>query len=394
MIKKSLLAAILLLVSIPFGVAAHNFIDVIILLLLIGLSKQDGLRLRSLQCVIWLPLVLTIWTMISTVLNTANQEQNVSHYLFGYLPLTLMPLLAMRYLSIKPEQLSVLKKTAVVVSVLWALACVSQSFLGWSLKNPQGGIDFRPFGFYSHPLTLAYAALCIWPFAIKFVSLEQNRWSWSFVISIAAILIVTQSRACQGIALLVLVWNLYVQVKGRVRLGLLCALALSITLITVTNNPISNRFGALVSENNPDRFSEYPVDRMAFWHAHWEIIKERPVLGHGMHLNGSYRTPYYEKLGLHDFVKKYEAHNQFIQITANSGAIGLLIYLAWLIALWQLSRSLNTSARQPLQQMLIAFAIGSLFQNAYGDSEVRHFIMCTIVFCLLTLKHQRKTGQA
>ena len=54
------------------------------------------------------------------------------------------------------------------------------------------------------------------------------------------------------------------------------------------------------------------------------MIKDRPIL-HGMHLNKEYREPYYIKLGLKDFIRKYEAHNQYIQTAANSGIPGLLI---------------------------------------------------------------------
>ena len=392
--RKNLLILPLLLFSIPFGVAAHNFIAVIVLLIMASSPSLTERKFsKEFGAVILLPMALCLWTMLSTAINGQNPEDKISHYLFGYLPISLLPFMAFRHLKNPAEQCKKLVTLTCVFSCLWALVVLSQSIWGWSLKNMQGGVDFRPFGFYSHPLTLAYAALVAWPWALnRLLSHKQDVRSWLLTAAIGSILYFTHSRSCQAIALVILTWNLFVQLKGRQRALVLLLLAASVVTVAVTDNHVSHRFKVLISSENPDRFSEYPDDRVAFWHAHWEMVKERPLLGHGMHLNQAYREPFYKYIGLEDFVKKYEAHNQYLQVASNAGFIGLAIYLIWLVSLWLYSKTLNQFIARPFQQMLVAFCLGSLFQNAYYDSEVRHILMCIIIFTLIAQRTQEDQG--
>ena len=84
------------------------------------------------------------------------------------------------------------------------------------------------------------------------------------VLAVALILVVTQSRACQAIALLALAWNIVFNIKGKQRLVLLLITALAVGTVAGTDNTISRRFKALTAEENPDRFSDYPDDRLHF----------------------------------------------------------------------------------------------------------------------------------
>jgi len=173
--------------------------------------------------------------------------------------------------------------------------------------------------------------------------------------------------------------------SGRIRLLLLFGTLASGTLMMATDNPMSHRFSVLFSEQNPDQFSSYPDDRLAFWHAHAEMIKDRPILGHGVHLNHEYRKPYYERIGLADFPKKYEAHNQFIQAWTEGGLLALFCFIGWLLslALW-IKRDMSAPLfkRMALQTLLV-FVIGGLTQNAFFDSEVRTVLMVGILLLLI-----------
>ena len=113
-----------------------------------------------------------------------------------------------------------------------------------------------------------------------------------------------------------------------------------------------------------------------------------------MHLRLPYREPFYDALGLQDFIKKYEAHNQYIQIWANSGAIGLMIYLFWLLKLWRFGRFLDPLWRHGWKGLLIAFMLGSIVQNAYSDSEVRHLLMIAIIFAGIISRKEQSESKA
>ena len=178
-------------------------------------------------------------------------------------------------------------------------------------------------------------------------------------------------------------WNLWQRLGGKQRWLALALALLTLTTIATTENRISHRIAATFASDSPDRFSDYPDDRLAFWHAHWLMVTERPWLGHGINLNTAYRTPYYEKLNLSDFPRKYSAHNQWLQLLADGGMIGLLFFCAWAAGLlWQLrSRFLDPDFRAIVRQSLAILAIASLTQNAFYDSEVRYLL--TLILCLL-----------
>ena len=337
------------------------------------------------------PLVLTVLALLSTALNPKNQSQDYLGYFLGYLPLSVLPFLAGQSIKWQQPWTKLLFRWASIAFFIWGGIVASQFIWGWSLRNPSGGVDFRPFGFYSHPLTLAYVSLLLWP--IQLARLAQDlrlTSSWLGLVGLLVILITTQSRACQAVALLITTVFLFLKLKGRGRIISFFALTAFVLGIALTSNPVSDRFALLLNPENPDRFSDYPDDRVAFWHAHWEMIKERPVLGHGIHLNHRYRIPYYESIGLEDFVRQYEAHNQLIQITANAGVFGLFLFLCWIYCLLKLSREIDPEYRLGWVLCILGFVLAGLVQNAYSDGEVRHTLTVLLCISMVALKKQVK----
>ena len=125
----------------------------------------------------------------------------------------------------------------------------------------------------------------------------------------------------------------------------------------------------------PRNSERYIDDRFAFWDVHWLMIKERPLLGHGAKLDKPYRLPYYEKMDLTAFPKKYEAHNLWIQITSNGGLIGLFLFGSWwlwyLVQVVRINGSQHRFAKGLMLSTWMAFAMGGILQNSFQDSEVR-----------------------
>lgn len=381
--KSSLsLPVSIMLVSIPFGVAAQTAAaSMSYLLWSFQNRKSTSTTLSPIQSlVIALPFILSTWTVITTYLNTNRTNAVDFGYIAGFLSCSLLPWIALR----KPLRLNSIEQISSLGKAFWATVAVSQFILGWSLQNLTDGIHHRPMGFYSHPLTLAYGILLLWPWVVHQVfDKPRNKNYWISFCSVAIILILTVSRACLGLAALVLLYNIWKKLSGKVRqIATLTTLA-AIVLTLATPNPVSSRFHEIWSADNPNRFSSYPDDRIAFWYAHLHMIQERPVLGHGSHLNLAYRSPYYDKIGLNDFIKKYEAHNQYLQIWADAGIIGLAIFLLWLLMLWRLSDSWSEKIKSPYRQALVCFMLSNLVQNAYYDSEVRHIL--TVMICITLL---------
>ncbi|MFW7381889.1 MAG: O-antigen ligase family protein [Oligoflexus sp.] len=392
-LEKLLLFCLLL---IPFGTAVHNAvlgIFVISAIVLIARRRQPAPKL-SLQDT-W-PLVaaflMIIWTIITAHLNPKNQFQAYLPYIAGYAPLFLLPYLC-RWSAINAKKVfSYFERLIPTMMGLWFLVSASQSIWGWSMMRAMGEWqNFRPHGFYSHPLSLAYAALLFWPYSLwRLMKNHRSPAAWLLAASNFGIIFLTNSRTCLAVAALAVFWVILRSLRGR-HLVIAGALAfVSLLTISLTDNPVSRKMILTMQAQDPDRFSHYPDDRLAFWDAHREMIIERPLLGHGAHLDTAYRTPYYEQLGLADFNKKYNAHNQFIQVMANGGVIGLASFASIFAGLFYLlgSRIKDPFHRAWMGLSLFVFLLASITQNAFDDAVVRYSLVMIVcwLYSLLPIK--------
>jgi O-antigen ligase len=100
----------------------------------------------------------------------------------------------------------------------------------------------------------------------------------------------------------------------------------------------------------------------------FEAIKEKPIFGHGLgdvtqvalscYLDKGYTEPYQDQ---------YNFHNEFLEITASSGIIGLLIFLVLLgILLWKALRARNIIGVAFLLLFVIACQTESLLDRNKG----------------------------
>ncbi len=375
---------------IPFGTALQSLLLAVLLISFLSSWQRQGettvpshrslVKRTSFVFLLWI-----LWSGVATWLNPRNPSQNWPQFAMGYLALALLPLLS-AYRPVNKEQVCrKLNHLAPWVLGIWALLATSQSLWGWSLLREIGhASNFRPHGFYSHPLTLAYVALLTFPFAlIRWLSQPRSLSHAITLLASTTLLLLTNSRTCMLVAFLFVLWNVWQQLKGRTRLAAILLTTIAVGLVAVTDNPVSQRMAATFAADSPDRFSDYPDDRLAFWHAHALMIAERPITGHGIDLNTAYRTPYYERLGLEDFPRKYSAHNQWLQFIANGGAIGTTLICIWLLMiLRQINQAiLEDQDKAILRQSLAILLIASLSQNAFYDSEVRYGL--ALILCIL-----------
>ena len=202
--------------------------------------------------------------MLSTALNPNNPEDNIPGYLLGYLPIFLLPWIVIpRLKDLNEIQKQGLAKWATVVFSIWAVVVATQYIWGWSLQHPGGGVDYRPKGFFSHPLTLAYTALLLWPILLnRLLNNIKDKYTWIMSLAIFTILILVQSRASQAIAYLIAIAMVFRRLSGPARWKVAIAFVVGTGAVFATNNPVSRGFEALFSYS--DRFSTYPDDRLAF----------------------------------------------------------------------------------------------------------------------------------
>ncbi len=388
----------LLIITFPLSIAAQTIASTLVLLVLtwfVFRNRASGyirerleFLIRDFKLPLLLGFLLLAWLIVTSLINEKNPESAPFHFFVGSLPWLLLPAMVFfAYGSLTEESWGRLEKLGRYVVIVWALLALSQFIFGWQLDNFTITSDVpRPRGLYPHPLTLAYAALFIWPLAVSMVFYFPSKWSsWAWFLSGGVIIVLTQSRTVQAVALLILSWRLFLTWKGRTRVVVTLSAIGFLVAVMATDNFVSEKFRKTFSSEGVDRFSSYPDDRLAFWHVHALMISEKPILGHGVDLNTKYREPYYAALGLQDFPKKYEAHNMFLQIAAEGGLVGLGLFLGWLG--WHFRRGFlvesSRFARETAIQTLVAFTLGGLTQNVFQDYEVR--VGLTLFLVLLWL---------
>lgn len=132
-------------------------------------------------------------------------------------------------------------------------------------------------------------------------------------------------------SLLALIIHIYIVVKkaNNRRLTYLISI-LSICLLTLlftTKNPIQERFKGMIGsfQGKEDKFSKSTSIRMHVWNAGFDLISESPFLGYGIgDANKELVNKYENSIKLK---RQYNAHNQYIQTTLETGLLGLIALL-------------------------------------------------------------------
>ena len=394
-------ALTLLLAVLPLAVAGQNIAILVAGLLLIVHASGNG-RLgavfsnQSNRIHLVLFALYGFTCLFSTWLNP-NSLENPFVACGGFLGIWLLPALINTGVEGNTKILRVFfertMKWLPYFFLIWGLVAISQMIFSWKLSGSTIADTFpRAQGFYSHPLTLAYVGLVLFPFVtVAFLRHPKQRSSVLMFAGILLLLIASKSRSAQAVAFLVLLCNVWLMLRGRTRLVGVALLFVAVVGTLATKNPVSSRFHQMVE--NPDASGQLLDDRIVFWEVHWQMFKERPVLGHGENLGTAYRTQYYNALGYQDFFRKYEAHNLLLQILVNAGLIGFTFFAFWLgWVIWVLFRSRNSELGQAPLQSVLALLLGGMTQNAFQDSEVRYAFILVVVTAVVFSDQLRKNN--
>ena len=393
---------ILLICILPLGVAGQNIGSGVIGLMLLALiwvqrhqlPLAEAWRLHKVYLLTVAAYMMS--QVVATRFNAGNPDPSSLQYLNGHIIWAIIP--AAVYLGqprLTPRDWNWLLWTLAAIALILGGMATSQAIWGWKLQQAHVVWGFpRAQGLYSHPMSFGYVCLLFVPLACLLI----QRWPrhpavWLLAVSIVAAILASRSRMVEAVSTLVVFFNIWTSTRGRLRVQILGAATLITGLILVTPNPVGERFrGMLV---RADVHGDYADDREAFWQVNWQMVLERPLLGHGEGLTTKYRIPYYVAQGLGDFPRLYEAHNMFLQAAVNGGLLGLGILLAWFgnlfLAAWR-ARQAGLYAGRVMLQTLTAFCLAGLTQNAFQDSAVRYVLTLAVTAFWLALQPLTSLG--
>jgi O-antigen ligase len=254
------------------------------------------------------------------------------------------------------------RRPSVVRQSLAVVACSSVFVLIEGLSQERLGrgmwrgyrLDFfdRMTGPYENPIDLATYLMVVIPLllasSLRQRSLLRRVGLWALLAGLIVGLAKTMALGAWlglgvGVICVVCVGNRTIRRSGLIMLGVaVVACGLLLRYPDVLNKTLSlsevkvARAGAV----SPEPFSSIGnVDRLAMWQAALRMIRDRPILGHGLNTFmanyltywvGGERQPRY-------------AHNCYLQVAAETGIVGLVLFV---IVLWQLFSRLMTQLRR------------------------------------------------
>jgi len=223
-----------------------------------------------------------------------------------------------------------------------------------------------------------YLALAF-PLALVFFMLEKNNRKTKYLLFFVVIIFYTCLMICQSrgvwvsiILTIITAFLLYyfydlkffknIFFKNRKWLKILLFTFLVITIVYSTKNPI-NQSAFTVSQRAMSVFNKQDVSinkRVLIWNSTLEMIKDNPFFGIGI---GNYKLQYlnYQADILNsnpEYIKYFshpgEAHNDYLQMAAEMGLTGLLIYLLFVfLLLWKSIKYIKSSVSSDKQKILL-----------------------------------------
>jgi O-antigen ligase len=241
---------------------------------------------------------------------------------------------------------------------------------------------FRARGFFSIYMTLGGSLLIGLSLILAPIALGPRSWRRPSLVTggLAAVaLALTYVRsAWLGLGMAVLV------LAGLTRrYALLVVLLAATVLALVVSSSLQTRLLSITDRTDPSA-----TERMYFWAAGWHMVRDAPLLGLGpggvKRHYPEYRDPAARRPGTGHL------HNNFIQIAAERGLLGLAAWLGIWLAFFARAGRIYAAlpAARAEDRALVAgslaavagFLVAGLFEYSFGDSEVIGLLWVVMAF--------------
>jgi hypothetical protein len=251
-----------------------------------------------------------------------------------------------------------------------------RSELNWFCLRPDGQMQLRAFGTFECVLCFSSYLGLVMAFAsyifIHVSSVKQKIVNGCAILLLFIVLILTYSRSAYLAMIIVTFMNVVmVTIKRQARweiIKIIAAGCILLAVLTVLITPVHEEILSRVTAT-----SDAARVRNFYWRQGLAIIKARPAMGVGLANYGEGINKYVNLSGW----AKRSSHNQYIQLGAEIGLIGLSIYMAigiyslyYSLKLFQISKDFSISLlSMGFLGMWVWIGFQSMFYEPIGDAK-------------------------
>jgi O-antigen ligase len=278
-----------------------------------------------------------------------------------YAPFALLIFLAAQVAITTPEAWRRLAMVFGVVVALLSLDGAYQAISGTSMLTGQLPFALRVRGSVPHPNDIALVPLLV-PFVLSVV-VERRGKALSVMAALClplAMVTLAGSRsrnAWLGLAVAVVVWMF---AAHRRRLGLMVLLSGAVLFglgLAFDLGGLRERMASLLTLQRGGR--------LGVWLVAWEMFKEAPILGQGVHVFDDFYPAYLERVSLPDGYQPEVAyipwaHSIYLELLAERGLVGFLAFGALIAAMVRRTVGAVRGAVSEPQRLYAAALAGSL----------------------------------
>jgi O-antigen ligase len=345
-----------------------QFTGLTFLLLIFSLiQKKIHFKINFGFCLLFVLFICYSFVTLVISSNDADGFFRLSQYLlFFYLTLTLLQLE-------NPDKLfNTLARTTVFISILVSIPAIFQLaelIYDQNLTIPQSTYKIK--SIFPHRNLFSHFSLLILPFSIYLFFEDKKIWRYASLtsISLGLFLIVILSNRTSWlslIAILIFLLAIFLIKRNVFAFGnknnwLIAVLIVFIIVFALLFQLKFSENSSLKSHslNSLDYNQGSTKDRLELWKRTILLIKEKPLIGHGI---GSWKINMlkYGNEGLvseNNITFYQRPHNDFLWVAAEQGIIGLILYTGSLIiVLFQLINSIRFCDKRLFLNQLIVFA--------------------------------------
>lgn len=358
-----------------------DFLVVVTALTLAYKNGEFGVLLKKIKDwkYLWVAWILAL--IISVSINSLWSNSSVVRYVLEYRWIFSLASLAYLFTKIESEKF-IIKYLAPLYIFLNAIAIFIHLYID---SDRAGGIYDQVMSF-SHNIA---------PSCVFFILYLATNWKGSsvknriiFFVASATSLYLTYATLTRGVwigtAFAILV-ALFIY-KRKLFFVSLAFASLAFASVFYLNPEVKNRFSfAKESETSSSGYI-----RMALLRANIEIVKDNPLWGVGPEQNKTFLADYFKKLGYFEGLFKSHAHNQYLEIWANTGLFSFLCFIIFYIAVLRSGLQTYFSETSKKEKKLslaltasaLCFMVGSITECNFNISKNRFFFLIIAAWIL------------